>query len=934
MSQTKQLQAAERPSANDPDAVIVRPVLCRPFVGRRAELAYLKERRLEAGASRGGLVFIAGDAGLGKTRLIDEFCRSLAYSRWRITRGPCREYGGRPYGPILDALSSLDASAAQLTPAESKRQYFDTIVDRFAEIAARKALVVVIEDLHWADAATLDLLAYLGSKLDRMRMLLLASFRPDDLYAEHPAAAGIEKVGRSARAGRIDLAPLAGLELRTFIDEALAGFALDDERRRAIALTGEGNPFFTEELLKNAVQDVAERRERGARVPHSVRTTLLERLRPFDGDDRRIITQAAVIGRTFTLELLASVVELDAERVVPALRRARDFQLIEELEPNVFRFRHGLTREAICGNFLQTELRPLHRRIAETLESVAEDDRSIEALAYHWWAAGDDERSYRYNDLAGDAARKVYAHEDAIAFYQRALEAGGLEALQRGEVLEKIANLRLILSTAEEGLAAYRAAADAFERAGAYEREAVCRVREAMTAYTMQLVDTSASLERMLERVDKSEFLARARLHLGIAWILAALRFPSRAKTHLARVDPRAHGVATDIRVRYHNVAACVATDLGELDDFRREHAAWLEAARVHGGGAIAGVYYNGAKFFAAFCLHEEARANIRQALAAAREFKSRHAEECAHATAALVSIVSGDLAGARSALDAVPPTTDNLVNLTFARAAGTAVAIYTGDDALLDTWFDRFDQSFESITEIECGFGFAEVLVRRGRLREAQSLLHRVLPECEMVRGQVLALLAIARHGATEDRVRAREYLARAASASDGLEGPALLLFDAICGCNGDPERAKRLAFDAAQGFGRFGTPLLEAQALELAGQPDVALVLYRRCGATYDVRRLEPQTARATVSTDPEERIDRPELAALSAREREIVILAADGGSNLDIARSLSISHKTVEKHLGSAFQKLGISSRRELRPYLVGSPTHTTPRNASVG
>ncbi|HEY1428807.1 MAG TPA: ATP-binding protein, partial [Candidatus Tumulicola sp.] len=233
---TKLLKAATGQSANQDVAVIVRPVLCRPFVGRRVELSYLKERRLEAGASRGGMIFIAGDAGLGKSRLIDEFCRSLAYSRWRITHGPCREYGGRPYGPILDALSSIDPNAAQLTAADSKRQYFDAIVERFAEISSRKALVVVIEDLHWADAATLDLLAYLGSKIDRMRMLLLASFRPDDLHFEHPAAAGIQKAERSSRAGRIDLTPLHGIDLRTFIDEALSGFALDDDRRRAIAL--------------------------------------------------------------------------------------------------------------------------------------------------------------------------------------------------------------------------------------------------------------------------------------------------------------------------------------------------------------------------------------------------------------------------------------------------------------------------------------------------------------------------------------------------------------------------------------------------------------------------------------------------------------------------------------------------------------------------
>ncbi len=878
-------------------------------------------------------MFVAGDAGLGKSRLIDEFCRSLAYSRWRITRSPCREFGGRPYGPVLDALSTLDAGAARLTPAESKRQYFDTIVDRFTAIAARKALVVAIEDLHWADAATLDLLAYFGSKIHRMRILLLASFRPGDLHAGHPAAAAIEKVGRSAHAGRIDLTGLQGLELRTFINEALSGFPLDGERRRTIALAGEGNPFFTEELLKNAVQEAAERRDRGAGVPHSVRSTLLERLRPFAENEREIIMQAAIIGRTFSLRLLASVAETKPERLLPTLRRARDFQLIEELEPDVFRFRHGLTREAICGNFLRAELGPLHRRIALTLEHAPDVDRSIEALAYHWWAARDDERSVRYNELAADEARKVHAHEDAIAFYRRALEAKNLDPLKRGAVLEKIANIRLVQSMAEEGLATYRAAADAFAEAVAYEREAACRVREAMTAYTMQLVDTSAPLQRMLERLDEREALARARLHLGIAWISAAMRFPSRAKTHLAQVDPRAETIATDIRVRYHNVKACVATDLGNVEEFRREHLAWLEAARAHGAGALAGAYFNGAKFFASFGLHDEARENIEHALRVARELNNRHAEECAHATAALCYVLSGDLNAARKALNAVPTTTDNRVNLTFARAAGTAVGTYLGDDDLVQTWFDGFDDGLDSVTEIECGYGFAEVLARRGRLIDAQDLLHRVLPECELVRGQVLTLVAVARYGASEDRARAREYLARAAERSDSLERAALALFDALCGCGVDSERAKRFASEAAAGFRRFGTPLLEAAALEIAADAEAALSLYRRCGATYHVERLS-RAGKAAARNEPHVIDEAPELAALSSRERQIVQLAADGRSNLEIARSLSISHKTVEKHLGSAFQKLGVSSRRELRPYLVGSPTHTAPRNAFVG
>ena len=303
-------------------------------------------------------------------------------------------------------------------------------------IASRQALVVVIEDLHWADAATLDLLAHLGTRVQRMRMLVLASFRPDALHAGHPAAAGIEKVGRCAHAGRVDLAPLEGTRVADVHRRSAFRFRSELEKRRAIALAGEGNPFFTEELLKNAVQESAERRDRDykERVPQSLRTTLLERLRPFERDDRRIVTQAAVIGRTFTLDLLAMVAGTEAELLVPTLRRARDFQLIEEVAPSLFRFRHGLTREAICSDFLRTELRPLHRRIGLALENAPiTNGRSKRWRIIGGRPAMTELSVFDIIELAGDAARQVHAYDDAIAFYDRALEPDGIDLACRAE---------------------------------------------------------------------------------------------------------------------------------------------------------------------------------------------------------------------------------------------------------------------------------------------------------------------------------------------------------------------------------------------------------------------------------------------------------------------------------------------------------------------
>jgi DNA-binding CsgD family transcriptional regulator len=902
-------------------------------------LAYLRERRLEASSSHGGLVLIAGDAGVGKSRLIAEFCGSLAYARCRIGSGQCLEFASRPYGPVLDILARIDARPFEFDANASKQEQFDAILERFAAVAARSSLVMVVEDLHWADAATLDLLAYFGAKLGRMRVLVLASFRPDALHPEHHASAAIAKIARNARAGRIDLGPLRGAELRTFIDEALDGFSLPDLTRREIALAGDGNPFYTEELLKSAVEQSVNWPARvgpggvGSRhpelvegradfnksnLPATLRETLLERLRPFDVEERRIVTQAAVIGRSFGLDLLATTLGTEPDRLLLPLRKARDFQLIEEVAPAVFRFRHALTREAIYGDFLGAELQPRHRTIASALENVPDVEPPLAALAYHWWAAGDAAKAIAYNDLAGDAAAKIHAHENAIEFYERALEFAAA-ALVRGSLLEKIAARRHALTWSVEALATHRAAADLFRDAGAFDREATCRVTAAIIAYTLDQPAPTAPLQEMLDRLAGSEYLARSRVHIGFAWLDATFWFPSKAEAHLASVDARALAEAPDIRYRFHNISAWVAMTLGDVDRFRREHAAWVESARAMDSlGAVAGARYNGAMCFSFFGLHEEAHENVEEALRIARESRSRHALESAHALSAITYVLRGDLARARAAVEAVPPDSEARLNIAFASAWGTVVGAYLGDDALIEKWFDRFEGTLGTASDPECCGAFAEILARRGRARDAAAMLHRAIPDCELMRGNVFVLLAAAKYGDVADLGRAREHLARAAAGSfEMVERPALALFEAyVCRRDGKADEAAAFARDAAAGFARLRFPLFEAEAHEVAGDAASALAVYRSCGATYHVRRLE---SGAMPGRDPASPRIPQAAESLSPREREIAVLAAQGRSNMEIARELSISHKTVEKHLASTYQKLGVPRRMQLAAHV---------------
>lgn len=889
--------------------MIVRPVLCRPFIGRLSELGYLQERRLEAARSHGGLVLIEGDAGVGKSRLIAEFCKSLAYSRWKVGIGACLEFASRPYGPILEMLAQAGGAPFALTAAATKRDQFDEIVDRFAAMASRHAVIAVVEDLHWADAATLDLLAYLGPKLHRMRVLAIVSVRADELHPNRAVTTSLAKITRGARAGRIELEPLRGAELQAFIDEALGSIPLPDETRRAVALAADGNPFFTEELLKSAVERNAEAHDARAHreLPRTVSLALLDRLRPFDETQRQVIGQAAVIGRTFGLDLLATTLAMDAGAVLPALRRARDVQLVAEVGPNLFRFRHGLTRAAIYGEFLNAEVQPRHRTIALALESAPPEQRSLEGLAYHWWAAKDAAKAVLYNELAGDAAAKIHAHEDAIACYERALEFV-VDDAARGALVKKIADGRLALGLTREAQATYSAAADAFAIAKDYEREAACRATAAITAYGIGLPDPTGPLETMLTRLSGDEYRAIGRVHLGLAWLAATFGFPTRAATQLACVDPRALSVV-EIALRYHNVAAFVAMTLGDVEGFRAKFADWVAAAAASGSPAIlAGAYTNGAMCAAFFGRHEEAAQYIESALRAARDAHSRHAEESAHAFAAMCALLRGDLHAAHAELAHVSAASENNVNITFATAWGSVVGAALDDRALVEKWFDGFEERVARSPEIECGGGFAEIMVRRGRRDDAAALLHRALPECELVRGNVITLLAVGRYGAPADRKRARDYLERAAAGTMELvERPALALFDSFERAReGHNDEAVALAREAAEGFARLRFPLLEAQAREAAGEREAALAIFRRCGASYDVRRLESAGG-----------VNVAKL--LSAREREIAILAAAGQSNLEIARQLAITHKTVEKHLGSAYQKLHITSRAQLNAYV---------------
>ena len=232
--------------------------------------------------------------------------------------------------------------------------------------------------------------------------------------------------------------------------------------------------------------------------------------------------------------------------------------------------------------------------------------------------------------------------------------------------------------------------------AGDHESEAACRASAAITAYGIGLSDPTGPLDAMLARLGVNEYLASARVHLGLAWLAATFAFPTRALRHLEHVDRRALEEASDIALRFHNVSAFVAMTLGDLATFRREHAAWIAAAQATGSlQKVATAYTNGAMCYSVFGLHEEAQESLDRAFESARQANSSHDKESAHAFAAMCYLMRGDLRLARDELDRVSTASENRVNITFATAWGTVVGAALGDDALIEKWFDGFESGY-----------------------------------------------------------------------------------------------------------------------------------------------------------------------------------------------------------------------------------------------
>lgn len=427
-----------------------------PFAGRAAEFSQLQDALTKTEAGQGQAVAVVGEAGMGKSRLIYEFRRSLAAEQVTYLEGRCLSYGRAvPYLPILEllrnnariaesdseqviaektatALRELGMDVAEcapyllhlfgvkrgteqleaLTPEAIKARTFETIRRMALVGSRRRPIVFSVEDLHWLDSTSEDCLTQIAEAISGARIMLLCTYRPD--YAPRWI--------KSRFASQINLAPLsstASLEVVQSVFEAHPG----EDIARLILDRAEGNPFFLEEIAKTVREQA--KHDSAIVVPDTVQGVLMARIDRLPEEMRKVLQTASILGREFSLRMLRAIwsgPSVPEPHLLDLKRQDFVYERAEAEEP-AYVFKHALTQDVVYESLLESRRRALHGAAGRSLEAFHHErlDDVVDQLAYHYSKAGDAPKAVSYLIRSAAKAARVYANADAVKALQDAL---------------------------------------------------------------------------------------------------------------------------------------------------------------------------------------------------------------------------------------------------------------------------------------------------------------------------------------------------------------------------------------------------------------------------------------------------------------------------------------------------------------------------------
>jgi DNA-binding CsgD family transcriptional regulator/tetratricopeptide (TPR) repeat protein len=980
------------------------PIVCPITIGREAHLSAVDRLLDQLLSGSGQTLLVTGEAGIGKSRLVAETRVRAAERGTLVLQGHCFETDrSLPYAPFVDLLRGFAGSNEQdtreqqdltqllhelvdiplaatpgLDPEQQKRQLFRTMNDLVSNLARTRPLLLIVEDVHWADETSLDLLRSLARTTTQRPLLLLLTYRSDevdDTLRGLLTTLDRERLGVELRLQRLSSQQL-DLMLGAIFQQKRPGRA---EFLELLHELTEGNPFFVEEVLRALVSAGDIFLDGGSwnrkpldelHVPRSVDDAVRRRTAQLSPGAREVIELAAVVGRHFDFELLGSLSGLGEARLVTIVKELIAAGLVVEESADQLAFRHALTRQAVYASLLARERRALHRRVAETLEQLGRGglDDAVAELAYHYAEAGVAEPALRYTRRAGERALRMYAPHAAIEHFDRAIQAARQLGIDpEPELLRLTGQAHDLAGDFVSAESAYAAAAEAarstgdaptewqalldlsllwagrdYERTGYYANRALDLARQIGDQRLIaQTLNRIGNWHMNRDQLDEAVHCHQQALALFES--LADER--GRAET----LELLGMASSTDPRRSADYYAQAIPL-LRKLDDRQRLVTSLI--MRMVGDAAYlyetVPMPTDGSGVSAA-----EAAACSEEALRIARDMDWPAGESFVLWETALWLGPHGGygraLASARAGL-ALATQIDHRqwmagAQVTLGRVFLDMFALADAEHALaaaLDLAREVNSDNFMGISAA----GLANTYLAQRRLNEASALLQtRIRPGTSMdTAGQRLSW-----------NVWGELHLAMANPVA-ALETADMLIASVNPGVS---PRVWHLRGDALAALGRASeavdvlrTALLEAERIQTLGHQwriaaSLARVL-RGLGRRDDAEQVL-NGARQTLA-DLALEIDQPELRAafvretaafvppapaasparaakerfggLTGREREVARLIARGLSNRGIADQLILGERTVESYVGNILGKLNFTSRAQIAAWAVES------------
>ncbi len=524
------------------------------YVGREEERARLRRLAEQAANGQGTLVMIGGEAGVGKSRLAEELVAEARTRGMFTAVGRCYEMeGAPPYIPFVEVidysarvvpqenlLRALGDSAPEVAklaprlrrvvpdlgepldlPPEQARHYlFESVCD-FLERGSRiQPMLLVLDDLHWADSSSCLLLEHLAQRLNDMAVLVVGTYRNVDLGPKTPLTRSLEQLNRGRLAHQLSLRRFGADEVRSMLG-FLGGKEPPAGLVRVIFGETEGVPYFVEEVFRHLLEEGRLFDAEGGwrsdvqlgeiEVPDSVRLVIGRRLERVSEPTRQVLTQAAAVGRDFTYEFVRALTQSGEESLLDAVDEAESAHLIRSREGAApyFAFWHEQIRQTLLAGLSFPRRQRLHLRVAETIEQLYADslDEHVADLAYHLSLAGERDRAVEYLVRAGDEAASRYANTEALEYFQRALDVHP-PAPERRRILQYRGKLLLGLFRGREAARDLEDLLEGARESGDKAAE-LQALRDLGSAYYTIAIDDPAVLDSAREVLERAYTLAK-----------------------------------------------------------------------------------------------------------------------------------------------------------------------------------------------------------------------------------------------------------------------------------------------------------------------------------------------------------------------------------------------------------------------------------------